>query len=53
MIEYTKFRNKNWGYMKLEVWQKAIELYKVIWKIIYEDLKLDFKLRSQLVDATQ
>ncbi len=39
--------------MKLEVWQKAIELYKMIWKIIYEDLKLDFKLRSQLADATQ
>ena len=39
--------------MKLEVWHKSIELYKMIWKIIYEDLKLDFKLRSQLADATQ
>lgn len=53
MVEYTKFRNKNRVYMKLEVWQKSIELYRFIWKIIYEDLKLDFKLRSQLADATQ
>jgi four helix bundle protein len=53
MVECTKFRNKNRGYMKLEVWQKSIELYRIIWKIIYEDLKLDFKLRSQLADATQ
>ncbi len=53
MVEYAKFRNKNWRYRKLEVWQKSIELYNMIWKIIYEDLKLDFKLRSQLADATQ
>jgi four helix bundle protein len=39
--------------MKLEVWEKSVELYKMIWKIIYEDLKLDFKLRSQLADAAQ
>lgn len=39
--------------MKLEVWQKAIELYKMIWKIIYEEINLDFKLRSQLADAAQ
>jgi hypothetical protein len=28
MVEYTKFRNKNRGYMKLEAWQKAMELFK-------------------------
>jgi len=39
--------------MKLEVWQKSIELYRIICKIIYEDIKLDFKLRSQLADAAQ
>ncbi len=39
--------------MKLEVWQKSIELYKMIWKLIYEDIGLDFKLRSQLADAAQ
>jgi hypothetical protein len=30
MQEYTKFRNKNRGYMKLEAWHKAIELFKLI-----------------------
>ncbi len=53
MAEYTKYRNKNRGYMKLEVWQKAIDLYKLIWKTVYLDVKLDFKLRSQIADAAQ
>lgn len=53
MVEYTKVRNKNRGYMKLQVWQKSVELYKMIWKIIYEDLRLEFKLRSQLADAME
>jgi hypothetical protein len=38
MTEYTKFRNKNRGYMKLEVWQKSIELYKLVWKTVYVDI---------------
>jgi four helix bundle protein len=53
MNEYTKFRNKNRGYMKLEAWHKAIELFKLIWKITYVDSKIDFKLRSQIADAAQ
>jgi hypothetical protein len=30
MMEYTQLRNRNRGYMKLDVWQKAIELYKLL-----------------------
>ncbi len=53
MVEYSKFRNKNRGYMKLEVWQKSIELLRLISKIVYSEIKIDFKLRAQSVDAAQ
>src|SRR5438477_12968455 len=49
----TELRNKNRGYMNLIVWQKAMDLFELVWKLIYEEAKVDFKLRSQLADATQ
>ncbi len=39
--------------MKLEVWHKAMELFKLVWKVVYQDNKIDFKLRAQIADATQ
>lgn len=53
MQEYTKLRNKNRGYMKLDVWHKAIELFKIVWKLVHIDVKVDFKLRDQISDAAQ
>ncbi len=53
MKEYTKLRNKNRGYMKLDVWQKAMDLYKLVWNTVYRDVKVDFKLRSQIADSAQ
>ncbi len=53
MAEYSKYRNKNRGYMKLEVWQKAIELFKLISTIVYSESKIDFKLRAQIADSAQ
>ena len=54
-MEYyeTELRNKNRGYMKLIVWQKAIQLFQLVWKIAFIEAKIDFKLRSQLADAAQ
>jgi four helix bundle protein len=49
----TKLRNKNRGYMKLIVWQKAIQLFELVWKIAFVEANIDFKLRSQLADAAQ
>src|SRR5437773_4594011 len=49
----TELRNKNRGYMKLIVWQKAMELFELIWAIAFRENKIDFKLRSQLADAAQ
>src|SRR5260370_1515172 len=49
----TELRNKNRGYMKLIVWQKAIQLFELAWKIAFIEVKIDFKLRSQLADAVQ
>src|SRR5947208_12106123 len=49
----TELRNKNRGYMKLIVWQKAIQLFELIWKIAFIEAKIDFRLRSQLADAAQ
>ncbi|MGH7455214.1 MAG: four helix bundle protein, partial [bacterium] len=53
MKEYTRFRNKNRGYMKLRVWHRAIDLYKLVCKIVYAENKIDFKLRAQIADASQ
>jgi four helix bundle protein len=49
----TERRNKNRGYMKLIVWQKAMELFELVWKIVFTEAKIDFKLRSQIADAAQ
>ena len=49
----TELRNKNRGYMKLFVWQRAIKLLELIWAIAFTENKIDFKLRSQLADAAQ
>jgi four helix bundle protein len=49
----TEFRNKNRGYMNLIVWQKATELFELVWKITYVEAKIDFKLRAQVADAAQ
>ncbi len=51
-MEYTKLRNINRGYMKLEVWQKSLELFELIWFIVINN-KIDFKLRNQIVDSAQ
>jgi four helix bundle protein len=49
----TERRNKNRGYMGLVVWQKAIELFELVWRAVYVESKIDFKLRAQLADAAQ
>jgi four helix bundle protein len=51
MVEYTKLRKINRGYMQLDVWVKSVELYKLITKIVYEESRIDFKVRSQIVDS--
>lgn len=52
-MEFTKRYNLNRGYMKLEVWQDGIQLFRLINKIISEILRLDFKLKAQILDAAQ
>jgi len=49
----TELRNKNRGYMKLIVWQKALELFELVWATVFTENKIDFKLRSQIADAAQ
>jgi four helix bundle protein len=50
MVTYqAELRNKNHGYMKLIVWQRAIELFALAWKILCIEAKIDFMLRSQLL----
>ena len=53
MSYQTELRNKNRGYMNLIVWQKAMDLFELAWKIAYVEAKIDFKLRSQFADAAQ
>ncbi len=54
-MEYweTELRNKNRGYMKLVVWQKALQLFELAWKLTYVENQIDFKLRAQFADAAQ
>ncbi|MCA1660364.1 MAG: four helix bundle protein [Verrucomicrobiaceae bacterium] len=49
----TELRNKNRGYMKLIVWQKAMQLFELAWRIGFVEAKIDFKLRAQFADAAQ
>ena len=49
----TELRNKNRGYMNLIVWQKAMDLFELVWKITFVESKIDFKLRAQVADAAQ
>jgi four helix bundle protein len=49
----TELRNKNRGYMNLIVWQKAMELFELAWKIAFVEARIDFKLRAQFADAAQ
>jgi four helix bundle protein len=53
MSYQTELKNKNRGYMNLIVWQKAIDLFQLGWRIAYKEMRLDFKLRSQFADAAQ
>src|SRR4030095_3406487 len=49
----TELRNKNRGYMKLIVWQKAMQLFERVFRRVFVESKIDFKLRSQIADAAQ
>ena len=50
-MEYTKRRNLNRGYMKLEVWQRGMDLFKMVFGL--DGGVSDFKLKSQFMDASQ
>jgi len=50
-MEYTKRRNLNRGYMKLEAWQRAMELFVMAFGL--SAMVGDFKLKSQFRDAAQ
>jgi four helix bundle protein len=51
--EYTKRRNINRGYMRLEVWQEAMELLRLTFGILSKSNIIEFKLRGQVLDAVQ
>ena len=50
-MNYTKRRNLNRGYMKLEVWQRGMDLFEMAFRLAVA--VADFKLRSQFADAAQ
>ena len=50
-MEYTKRRNLNRGYMKLDVWQRGMDLFEMAYKLA--GAVAAFKLRSQFADAAQ
>src|SRR2546426_9800676 len=50
-MEYTKRRNLNRGYMKLDAWQRGMDLFELAFRLTSR--VSDFKLKSQFVDASQ
>ena len=50
-MDYTKRRNLNRGYMKLEAWQRGLDLFAMTFRLSTE--VSDFKLKSQVRDAVQ
>src|SRR4051812_48457753 len=50
---YTKRGNRNRSYLRLEVWQKAMELFVLVSDLVKGNRAVDLRLRSQLVDAAQ
>lgn len=50
-MEYTKRRNLNRGYMKLEAWHLGMDLFVLAFRLSEETP--DFKLKSQFRDAAQ
>jgi four helix bundle protein len=50
-MEYTKRRNLNRGYMKLEAWQRGMDLFVMTFRLSKE--LSDLKLKSQFRDAAQ
>jgi four helix bundle protein len=49
--EPTRRQNLNRRYMKLEAWQRGMDLFELVFKAISG--VADFKLRAQVVDAPQ
>lgn len=52
-MEYTKRHNVNRGYMKLNVWNEAIDLFAFVSSSIANIEKLDLRLKSQILDSAQ
>ena len=51
MGDFTKLRNINRGYMKLDVWRKAMDLHRLVWTLVM-NTRVDLRLRSQVVDSS-
>lgn len=50
-MDYTKRRNLNRGYMKLEAWSRGMDLFALCYQL--SGKVDDFKLKSQFRDAAQ
>lgn len=50
-MKHTMRRNLNRGYMKLDVWQKAIQLFKLIQSLV-NPKEVSFKMASQILDSS-
>ncbi len=52
-MEWTRRHNVNRGYMRLEVWNDAMELFKLTWTSVNHAEKVDMKLKSQILNSVQ
>ncbi len=52
-MEWTRRHNVNRGYMRLEVWNDVMELFKLTWISVNRAEKVDMKLKSQIFNSVQ
>jgi four helix bundle protein len=52
-MEFTKRRNLNRGFMKLEVWNDAVELFALVDKILGETHGVELRLKARIMDSAQ
>jgi four helix bundle protein len=53
VMEHTRRRNLNRGFMKLEVWNDAMELFALVDKILGDLHGVQLRLRGQILDSAQ
>ena len=48
---FNRNRNIHRGFRGLEIWKKAIEIYKLVYNLLKDDHRVPFKIKAQIEDS--